>query len=145
MSLGVSSVLPVKRALLALIQASTDFAGAYVRMNLPATEPTIATRAYVLANLPRDYEDLTQQGGKTESYVVPVFLECRTYGDDVDANEEAAENLVAAVFGLIDSDRELGGACRHASADRVVGPISQPTVDGWITQVTVDVQVESWL
>lgn len=142
-----SSVLPVKRALLALLQGADEFAGAHVRMNLPAAEPTIATRAYVLANLPRDYEDLTQQGGKFESYVVPVFLEFRTYGEDVDpdAAEEAIEDLRAVVFDLIDADRELGGACRHASADRVVGPISQPTVDGWITQVTVEVTVDSWL
>lgn len=145
MALRPSSVLPAKRALLALLMSADELADAEVRLGLPAEEPTKATRAYVLTNLPRDYDNLTQQGGKTESYVIPVALEARIFDDEVDTLEETIEALGTVVFDLIEADRELGGACFDATVERIAGPVTQPTTDGWISQVTLEVRVESQL
>lgn len=142
-----SSVLPVKRYLLGLLTDSDiAAAGAIVRMGLPAEEPTQRVRCYVLTNLPREYAAVTEQGRPTaEVYTVPVFLEGRVIGNDLEAVEEQLEGFVGVVFDLIDEDPEFDGACTYAEVGRVIGPVTQPTTDGWISQTTVEIDVQSWV
>lgn len=148
MSLRSSSALPSKRAILALIQADSEFTSALVRMGLPVEEPTELERANVLPNLPREYVDLVQQGGKHEALKVPVRIEVRMVGrDESDELEDRLEELAARVFDLVEEDRELGGACIDATCDQVEGPFVAPAPanDGWIGSITVQVAVDGWM
>jgi hypothetical protein len=143
-----SSVLTVKRALEALVAGEAEFADALVRRGLPEEENTAREYAYILPNLPRDMEDLTQQGGKHETYLAPIAIASKVIGntqDVYDDVEERIEQLVAVVIDAIEADRELGGACLDATAEQIIGPITQPTEDGWISHATIDVRIESRL
>jgi hypothetical protein len=143
-----SSVLAVKRALLALLQAEDEFSAATVLLGLPLEEPNTPERVYVLPNLTRSYADLTEQGGKDETYNVPVRIESRMYTPvTVDQLEERLEALAELVIELVDADRELGGACRDAQVSEIDGPFAGPTNDtaGLFGTVTVTVAVDSWL
>jgi hypothetical protein len=135
----------VRRALLALIEAEPEFADAARGLGPPATEATEPERAWVLKQGPRQYGDLTEQGGKSESYVVPVFIEVRVYQDTQDAAEDRAEDLTTIVCGLVEADRELGGACRDCTFEEIDGPSAYATTDGWLAQAVVNFRVESWL
>lgn len=141
----LSSVKAVRAALLALLDGESELAAAARGLGPPAEEPTEPERAYVLRQSPREYGDLTDQGVKTETYTVPVFLEVRVYQDSQAAAEDRAEDLATIVCDLVEADRELGGACRDCTYETITGPASGPTTDGWIAQVTIDFRVESWL
>lgn len=140
-----SSVQDVKVALLALLDGEASFASAARMMGPPAEEPSEQQRVYVLQQSPREYSDLTDQGVKTESYTIPVFVEVRVYDDTRTACEAMAEDFAMTVCDLVEADRELGGACRDCTFETITGPVSGPADDGWIAQVTVDFRVESWL
>lgn len=142
-----SSVLAVKRALLALLQAEDEFSAATVLLGLPLEEPNTPERVYVLPNLTRSYVDLTEQGGKDETYSVPVRIEVRMFNATIDDLEQRLEALAELVIELVDADRELGGACQDAQVAEIEGPFAGPTNDstGLFGSVTVTVAVESWM
>lgn len=144
---GATSVLAVKRALFAALAAVDTFAGANVRLGLPMEEPTEHERVYVLANLTRNYSDLTTQGGKDETYGIPVRLESRMIGATMDELEERLEAMIAAVMDAVEADRELDGACRDATVTEVEGPFAGRMNDntGLFGVATVTVTVESWM
>lgn len=142
-----SSVLAVKRALLALLQAEDEFSAATVLLGLPLEEPNTPERVYVLPNLTRSYTDLTEQGGRDETYSVPIRIEARMFNATIDDLEQRLEDLAELVIELVDADRELGGACRDAQVSEIDGPFAGPTNDtaGLFGTVTVTVAVDSWL
>jgi hypothetical protein len=142
-----SSVLAVKRALLALLQAEDEFSAATVLLGLPLEEPNTPERVYVLPNLTRSYTDLTEQGGRDETYSVPIRIEARIFNATIDDLEQRLEDLAELVIELVDADRELGGACRDAQVSEIDGPFAGPTNDtaGLFGTVTVTVAVDSWL
>jgi hypothetical protein len=142
-----SSVLAVKRALLALLQAEDEFSAATVLLGLPLEEPNTPERVYVLPNLTRSYTDLTEQGGRDETYSVPIRIEARMFNATIDDLEQRLEDLAELVIELVDQDRELGGACRDAQVSEIDGPFAGPTNDtaGLFGTVTVTVAVDSWL
>lgn len=142
-----TSVLAAKRALRTMLLAEDALDGLLIRIGLPAEEPVLAERAYVLDNQPREYQSMSEQGGLAEAYVVPILLETKAFGDldhsetSRDEAEDRMEDLCEVVVSMVQADRELAGTVHDATVERIIGPNTAPTTDGWISQVTIEVGI----
>ncbi len=140
----VSTVYPAKSALKTLIEAHT----------FPDTAPTISwggpteseditfDMIYLGPTEVPQNEYVTLGAGRTdESYRISVLVDVYRYGDDEQATEQRAWQLLDGVMTVLAADKTISGTVNRTTGFRFrqVNPV--PTPQHWRSQILIEVAV----
>jgi hypothetical protein len=139
----VSTIYPAKVWMLAQLTSALAASGARVRWGAPTEgEDLSGALVYMGAPLsPRD-EYLVLGADRTdETYELPVVVDVRKYGDNEQATEQLAWQLMGQVVTIVDTDPRFGGAVNRTPAFTFLADNQVSGPKQWRTVIEVRFQV----
>ncbi len=143
----VSTAFPAKTALKAALEAHTFDGGAYDSQPAivwgPPTEPEDITfdNVYIVNTKMPENEYVTLGGTRIdETYNIELVVDVYRYGDDLQATEQRAWQLLNGVVSVVNADKTLAGTVNRVNRfDYEQG--YAPRANLWRAQILIRIQV----
>lgn len=137
-----TTVVATKAALLAALQDDPDLDSAIVRRGLLLKVPRKRERVYLVGTRDFSRERLTQQGGHSETYLLPFIVEVEKAGPNVaDEVHDRAWAIVDTVVATVLGNPEFRAAVEDADLESIPDEISLPMDNGSITKIVGNVRI----